>query len=560
MTMVYGIIYKYRWLIVLATALSVCSAVSGIGIMLLINSEVSNIGESAQGIENGLLVFFVSLSLLLFFGLLSQYILTRLSSTVVSSLREVMVRRVLATNYENMEKIGGHKVYATLTDDVSKISDSISILPHTAYNFTAVILCLCYMAYSSFELFIPVFGLIFFAVIVAQFLLQRGMNLFGGLRDLTDGLFESFKALVDGGKELNISSKRKRYFFNEVVKPNISSLKVATVSAKFNFVLLTNWVRSLLFLSLGVIVFSHKYFFADISSEVVVGFVLVFIYMIGPLTEVVDSYGSLTGGFVGYKKIMSLNLYEIENNDNFMEEEESSPLNYKPWKKLKLKNICYQYPSGESEDDFFTFGPASLDFNRGEVVFLTGGNGSGKSTFAKLLVGLYQPTSGEIMFDSSKIDLRKNGDWYRSHFSTIFSDFYLFKQVLNSKGKIADDKEIEYYLKRLNLDSKVSVKNGEFSTIDLSQGQKKRLALLNSYIEDTPIYLFDEWAADQDPYFREFFYTDLLQDFKRKNKTVIAITHDDRYFHLSDRLYVFEAGSVIEKSLKSSVKKELVEA
>ncbi|MFD1905689.1 ATP-binding cassette domain-containing protein [Paenibacillus rhizoplanae] len=65
--------------------------------------------------------------------------------------------------------------------------------------------------------------------------------------------------------------------------------------------------------------------------------------------------------------------------------------------------------------------------------------------------------------------------------------------------------EIDRYLKMLDLDGKVSIDNGRFSTLKLSGGQRKRLALLICYLEDRPIYLFDEWAADQDPEFRKFF-------------------------------------------------------
>ena len=88
--------------------------------------------------------------------------------------------------------------------------------------------------------------------------------------------------------------------------------------------------------------------------------------------------------------------------------------------------------------------------------------------------------------------------------------------------------------------------DGVFSTTRLSRGQRKRLALVTAYLEDRPIYLFDEWAADQDPLFRRVFYQRLLPELKRRGKTVVAVTHDDRYFDAADQLIKLEEGKVVK--------------
>jgi putative ATP-binding cassette transporter len=89
------------------------------------------------------------------------------------------------------------------------------------------------------------------------------------------------------------------------------------------------------------------------------------------------------------------------------------------------------------------------------------------------------------------------------------------------------------------------VREGAFSTLALSQGQRKRLALLTAYLEDRPIYLFDEWAADQDPQFKEIFYHHLLPELRARNKTVLVITHDDRYYDVADRLIKLDYGKLV---------------
>jgi putative ATP-binding cassette transporter len=90
----------------------------------------------------------------------------------------------------------------------------------------------------------------------------------------------------------------------------------------------------------------------------------------------------------------------------------------------------------------------------------------------------------------------------------------------------------------------VQVKDGTLSTIELSQGQRKRLALLTAFLEDRPFYIFDEWAADQDPFFREVFYLQLLPELKAKGKTVLVISHDDRYYSLGDRIIKLDYGKI----------------
>jgi len=116
----------------------------------------------------------------------------------------------------------------------------------------------------------------------------------------------------------------------------------------------------------------------------------------------------------------------------------------------------------------------------------------------------------------------------------------------HGKGQIA--KQAAQYLHKLELDHKVSMKGNRFSTVNLSSGQRKRMALIASYLEDRPIYLFDEWAADQDPVFRRVFYTQLIPELKRKGKTVIVISHDDAYFECADRLVQVANGRLTDVS------------
>ena len=173
-------------------------------------------------------------------------------------------------------------------------------------------------------------------------------------------------------------------------------------------------------------------------------------------------------------------------------------------------------------------GPVNLTFRPGELTFIVGGNGSGKSTLAKIITGLYPPESGEILLDGKKVTNCDRDD-YRQLFSAVFADFYIFGTMLGLNAVNLDSRAL-HYLTELHLEHKVKVRNGQLSTVDLSQGQRKRLALLTAYLEDRPFYLFDEWASDQDPQFKEIFYRQILPDLKARGKAIVVITHDDRYF------------------------------
>ena len=255
------------------------------------------------------------------------------------------------------------------------------------------------------------------------------------------------------------------------------------------------------------------------------------------MQSILDKLQALSKATVALQKIERMGLVLAGNKENYLEQNKKE---VKTFSKLELEQVVHAYP-GE-EENRFSLGPVDLTFKPGEIVFIVGGNGSGKSTLAKLITGLYIPEAGEIKLDSEVIT-DDNREWYRQHFSVIFSDFYLFEKLLGM-DKPALDEQAQEYLRQLKINHKVTIEKGKLSTTELSQGQRKRLALLTAYLENRPIYLFDEWASDQDPIFRDIFYKEILMNLKKRNKTVLVISHDDHYFHLADRIIKLDYGKV----------------
>jgi putative ATP-binding cassette transporter len=191
----------------------------------------------------------------------------------------------------------------------------------------------------------------------------------------------------------------------------------------------------------------------------------------------------------------------------------------------------------------FQLQPFDFHLKAGEIVFVVGGNGSGKSTFLKVLTGLYEPAIGQLLWNGKPVSADRLAS-YRNLFTPIFTDFFLFRRLIGLTQ--ADEAHLREQLSTMELAGKVDIANGELTTTALSTGQRKRLALALAETEHRPVFIFDEWAADQDPVFRRFFYTELLPAMKARGQTVVAVTHDDAYFAQADRVLKMDYGRFLE--------------
>jgi putative ATP-binding cassette transporter len=293
----------------------------------------------------------------------------------------------------------------------------------------------------------------------------------------------------------------------------------------------------MVFIVIGVIIFLLPSL-QGLRAPTLTGYTLALLYLMSPMQTIMNMLPSLSRATVALQRVKELG-FELDKRAS---ETNCAQLTSPPsWKSLEFKSVTHVYRrEGESQD--FTVGPLEVTFQAGEVIFIIGGNGSGKTTFVKLLTGLYAPETGQICVDGQPVT-EENREQYRQRFSAVFSDFYLFEQLLGEDEAALDSRALAH-LKQLKLTDKVKVKDGRLSTIDLSQGQRKRLALLAAYLEDRPIYVFDEWAADQDPYFKSIFYLQLVPELKAKNKTLFIVSHDDKYYDIADRLVKMEDGQI----------------
>jgi putative pyoverdin transport system ATP-binding/permease protein len=504
-------------------------------LIALINAAVG------ENFTDDLLWHFAGLAIaVLINSVVSQLLLIRLSQDAVYRLRLRLCEGILSSPLGQLEKLGVTKLMATLTDDVTTLSNSIYAIPFICVDIAIIIGCLLYLFLLSPRVFGFTIGFMMVGVGSIQLLINRAQVFLTLSRDEQDRLFKHFRGITEGIKELKLHLARRQAFLTEELQDSAKASRNYNISALSTFSISTGWGNLLFFTLIGLLLFVLPSLF-NIKITVISGYILTVTYCLLPMQSILDKQQQLFRAIVALRKIDKMGLYfggqksdiDVTILPQFSQVEKFS--------RLELIDITHTYP-GDVEDTHFTLGTINLTFHRGEVVFIVGGNGSGKSTFAKIITGLYIPEQGSIRLDA-KVITDENREWYRQHFSVVFSDFYLFDRLLGvDNGDL--DKQAKKYLEELQLDKKVQVKNGILSTTALSQGQRKRLALLTAYLEDRPIYLFDEWASDQDPLFRDIFYQEILMNLKQRGKTVFVISHDDHYFHLADRVIKLDYGQV----------------
>jgi putative pyoverdin transport system ATP-binding/permease protein len=536
MTLVRFVLRTCRWMMLLTVLAALASGACNAGLIAIVNSALTNPNNPATIVVMGFLALGIGK---LVTSLVSQLMLTRFAQRAAANLRQDLVRRILAVPLRALEEVGAHRVMVALTDDVYNISQALLAIPLIGVNIAILMGGAAYLGFLSYQVLLLMCAFIVVGALSYHFFIKSGFRYLQQAREVEDKLFGHFRGLTEGIKELKLHRPRRGVFINQQVHDTTETYMDYNVAAENRFTFAQHWSHFLFFALIGVLLFVIPRI-EPVDKATLMSYVITTLYLMGPLAGVLGSFSLFSRANVALDKIQELgvSLAAQPAEECTLEGAEVA----RDFRLLELRGVTHAYHR-EAEGHNFTLGPIDLSFTSGEVVFLAGGNGSGKSTLAKIITGLYPPELGEIRLDGIRIE-DQNRDDYRQLFTAVFSDFYLFESLIGLKHADLDNQAKEY-LRSLQLNHKVQIQDGRFSTTALSQGQRKRLALLTAYLEDRPFYVFDEWAADQDPYFRGIFYTQLLPELKARGKTVLVITHDDKYFHLADRFLKLDTGKLI---------------
>jgi putative pyoverdin transport system ATP-binding/permease protein len=465
----------------------------------------------------------------------SQVILTRVSMDVTTDLRTRMYQRIADAPVVDLERIGHSKLLASVTADVPVIIAGSRLVPDLLTNAVTLLGMLGFLLYLNAAVFWFVMGCILFGVATYQLPMLLGRRYLVRARRHLDDLHESIRGLVHGAKELKLSEAKRAAYFAEKLARHEGEVRDDAKTGHTIMRVALNYGSLITFFVIGAVTFVFVNHHA-ISRQELNGVVMALLYVTGPIAMLLNFIPQITTARVALRKVEEV-FAEIPEEPVRRHVAAS-----RDWRAIRLSGVRYQH-RGQKGEEGFLVGPLDLVVEKGKITFIVGGNGSGKSTLSKLITLHYHPLSGDIHFDQTRVD-GETITAFRQGIAAIYSDYYLFDRVLGPQVP-GIQQLVDGYLKALALDGKVSFEDGRFSTLALSDGQKRRLALLVAFIEDAELYLFDEWAADQDPAFKEIFYRQILPALKAKGKAVVVISHDDRYFHLADKVVVMSEGRVL---------------
>lgn len=531
----FTLLKPFRLIVIASTLLGM---VGGLSVTVLL-ATINNALHAEGGLTQNVVTLFAGLCLLaLTSSIFSDIGTNYVGQHIIAKLRKELGEKVLSAPIEQIERYRSHRLIPVLTHDVDTISDFAFSFSALAISMTVTIGCMGYLATLSWPMFLMMGSAIVIGTVIQYIASGRGMQGFRKARDYEDDLQKHYNAVAEGAKELRIHRPRRHRMFVSGIAETADKI-CATQVRSVNIFVVAKTLGSMLFFVVIGLALAMQSLWPSADKAVMSGFVLVLLYMKGPLEHVIAALPIIGRAQIAFRRIADLSEQFSSPEPHLLLSEPAHPPT--AVRSLELTNVSYSFPSVEGATPF-KLGPVNLKIEQGDIVFIVGENGCGKTTLIKLLLGLYAPQQGEIRLNEQIIDAL-NRDDYRQLFTTIFADYYLFDDVVQGDTHIPED--ANKYLQRLEIAHKVSVRDGSFTTTDLSTGQRKRLALVNAWLEERPVLVFDEWAADQDPTFRRIFYTELLPDLKRLGKTIIVISHDDRYFDVADQLVRMNAGKVL---------------
>lgn len=449
---------------------------------------------------------------------------------IVYQISKNLLKRIIQADPEYFQKLEKSKVYNLFSEDIPDILRAIQIAPYTLYGISLIVTGLCYMLWLSWGLALTIIIALILIIYFCNLIISLADKKHQSDRNIQNNLVSAYSDIIHGHKELALNEARGDEVFEKIMSGDALESKKLLVEAD-RLVSISSQIMGILPLALvGMVLWSGAAWGGDYIS-IAINFSVVLMFIRQPIGNLIHQIETLLYARIAFKHLNNLNLFPAHNFPPAIELSTT-------WKAISIKNVRYKY----SNFDKFSLGPIELQINRGEITFLVGSNGAGKSTLLKILCGLITPTNGEMFVDDIKVN-NENRRQFRAMFSAVLSDFFLFDNTLR-KDENVNGLNIMTFIKRLELENVLPMTDGKIDTVSLSSGQKKRLAMVIACMDNRSIMVLDEWAADQDPRFRKVFYEEILPKLKSEGVTLIVISHDDRYFHVADKIITLESGVV----------------
>jgi len=520
---------------------------------LLLMSGLGGISTAAilaainSGLQSGSSLWAATLfiiALLLFIKTQSYVTITTTAEieAIIHKIRIRLMDQIRHSELLSIEGVGRARIVAAITSDTAVLTQASNMLCFTVQGAVLIVFVAIYVAFLSIAAIVTTIVIVSIAATVFH---QKNRRLVAEKQKAAEWerrLFDRLTDFLDGFKEVRLNRARSADLFVDAVDVSRTAANIKIKSQAETFKMIVTSQISM-YVLLGAVVFVAPQFSDALGGAALTKTTTALMFIVGACFGLVQSIPVLLNANASADRLVQLDAALRATVSSAQPRE--IPV-VKQFDKIEMRKINFRYVDRFS-DTAFKIGPIDFILQPGELVFITGGNGSGKSTFLRVLSGLYRPDSGEIILDGKRIDDTTRDD-YRALMSAIFFDYHLFRRLYGVHD--ADPGEVDRLLTQFRLAEKTGLTDGEFRTLDLSGGQRRRLALIVSLLEKRPILLLDEWTAEQDPEFRRKFYDELLPDLMKAGATVVVITHDDRYLdelNLTARRIRMDEGRIVEQ-------------
>jgi putative ATP-binding cassette transporter len=523
--------------------LAFMSGVGGVSTAAVLVAINAGLQASSSDGEPGLwagMLFLIAL----FLFIKSQYFVTITTAAeieaIVHKIRMRVMNHVRRSELLAMENIGRANIVAAITSDAAILTQASNMLCFTAQGAVLILFVSVYVAFLSLSAFLTALVVVLVAGLIFHMRNRRVIAEKQRAAEWERRLYDRLTDFLDGFKELRLNSDRSDDLFDDAldISRNAANIKIQSQAETFKMIVSS---QISMYLLIGAVVFISPQFSEALGGTTLTKTTTALMFIVGACFGLVQSLPILLNANAAADRIERL---EHALRATSSEIKMIGPA--KAFDAIEMRNIVFRYVDKFS-DTTFQIGPLDFRLQSGELVFITGGNGSGKSTFLKVLAALYPPDSGEIMLDGRRIN-EDTRDEYRALMSGIFFDYHLFRRLYGIPEP--GPGQVDHLLTKFRLADKLTLSDGEFSTLDLSGGQRRRLALIVTLLEKRPILLLDEWTAEQDPEFRRKFYDEFLPEMIQAGLTVVVITHDDRYLDELDmpaRRIRMEEGRIVDQ-------------
>ena len=520
--------------------LLVMSALGGLSTAAIL--AAINAGLQGSGSLWAATLFLVAL----FLFIKTQYYVTITTTAeieaIIHKIRLRVMDHIRRSELLPIEAIGRSRIVAAITSDTAVLTQASNMLSFSIQGAVLVFFVAIYVAFLSLAAIVTTILVIGVAGVIFHYKNRRLAAEKQKSAEWEGRLFDRLTDFLDGFKEVRLNAARSMDLFEDAseVSRTAANIKINSQAETFKLIV-TSQIS--MYVLIGSVVFVAPQFSEALGGLTLTKTTTALMFIVGACFGLVQSIPILLNANAAADRIEQLEI-ELQATASALDAAGSAaPSRFDA---IEITGIQFRYVDKFSEATF-KIGPIDFSLHPGELVFITGGNGSGKSTFLRVLAGLYPPDSGQIRLNGQQIN-DETRDKYRSLMSAIFFDYHLFRKLYGIPDP--EPAEVDQLLRQFRLDTKTGVTNGEFRTLDLSGGQRRRLALIVSLLEKRPILLLDEWTAEQDPEFRRKFYDELLPDLMRAGATVVVITHDDRYLNellLPARRIHMDEGRIVEQ-------------